>query len=81
MTDLRVAALRWMESNRFFDATGLGIGRSNVYFEGTRDEKVRRIRELGCDVFVDDLAEVLSPRRDAGGVPQDSVRQRAAKRI
>jgi hypothetical protein len=60
MTDLRMAALRWMEGNRFFDATGLGIGRSNVYFEGTRDEKVRRIRSLECDVFVDDLAEVLS---------------------
>jgi hypothetical protein len=59
MTDLRVAALHWMESNRFFDATGLGIGRSDVYFEGTRDEKVRRIRALECDVFVDDLAEVL----------------------
>jgi hypothetical protein len=59
MTDLRVAALRWMESNRFFEATGLCIGRHNVYFESTRDEKVRRIRALECDVFVDDLAEVL----------------------
>jgi hypothetical protein len=59
LTDLRVAALRWMESQQFFDASGLGLERSNVYFEGTRDDKVRRIRELGCDVFVDDLAEVL----------------------
>jgi hypothetical protein len=58
-TDLRVAALQWMESQRFFDVSGLGLERSNVYFEGTRDDKVRRIRELGCDVFVDDLAEVL----------------------
>lgn len=59
LTDLRAAALRWMEGNRFFDGTGLGLDRHNVYFEGTRDEKVRRIRALGCDVFVDDLAEVL----------------------
>jgi hypothetical protein len=58
-TDLRVAALRWMERNRFFDAAGLGVGRNNVYFEGTREEKVRRIRALECNVFVDDLAEVL----------------------
>jgi hypothetical protein len=58
-TDLRQAALRWMESNRFFDAPGLGLGRDRVYFEGTRDEKVSRIRALECDVFVDDLAEVL----------------------
>lgn len=58
-TDLRVAALNWMESNRFFDASGLALERRNVFFEGTRDEKVGRIRSLACDVFVDDLAEVL----------------------
>jgi hypothetical protein len=58
-TDLRVAALQWMESRQFFEASGLGLERGNVYFEGTRDDKVRRIRELGCDVFIDDLAEVL----------------------
>jgi hypothetical protein len=59
-TDLRQAALRWMESNGFFETRGLGLGRANVYFEGTRDEKVSRIRAVECDVFVDDLAEVLS---------------------
>jgi hypothetical protein len=64
-TDLRVAALQWMERRRFFDVSGLGLERSNVYFESTRDDKVRRIRELGCDVFVDDLAEVLVH----GGMP------------
>lgn len=59
LTDLRAAAFQWMENNRFFDVAGLGLGRHNVYFEGTRDGKVRRIRALECDVFVDDLAEVL----------------------
>jgi hypothetical protein len=59
MTDLRAAALRWMDGNGFFDADGLGLGRDDVYFEATRDDKVRRIRAVGCDVFVDDLAEVL----------------------
>lgn len=60
LTDLRAAAFRWMESNRFFDVAGLALGRQNVHFEGTRDDKVRRIRALDCDVFVDDLAEVLA---------------------
>ena len=59
LTDLRAAAIRWMENNRFFAAAGLGIGRGQVYFEATRDDKVRRIRMLECDVFIDDLAEVL----------------------
>jgi len=58
LTDLRAAALQWMERNRFFEG-GLGIDRRNIFFEGTRDEKVRRIRSLACDVFVDDLVEVL----------------------
>jgi hypothetical protein len=31
----------------------------HVYLEATREEKIRRIREVGCDVFVDDLPEVL----------------------
>jgi hypothetical protein len=59
LTDLRAAALQWMESNRFFDVSGLGLERRNVYFEGTREDKVRRIRALECDLFVDDLADVL----------------------
>jgi hypothetical protein len=58
-TDLRAAALQWMEDNRFFDPTGLGLQRQNVYFEGTRDSKIGRIVALGVDVFIDDLAEVL----------------------
>ncbi|MBV8189934.1 MAG: hypothetical protein JOY64_11075 [Alphaproteobacteria bacterium] len=58
-TDLRAAALQWMNGNRFFDPAGLGLQRHNVYFERTRDEKIARIARLGSDVFVDDLAEVL----------------------
>jgi hypothetical protein len=60
LTDLRAAAVRWMEGHRFFESTGLGLERGNIYFEGTRDEKVRRIAALGCELFVDDLAEVLA---------------------
>ena len=60
LTDLRKAALQWMEGKRFFETGGLGLDRANVYFEATRDDKVRRIGALRCDVFVDDLAEVLA---------------------
>jgi hypothetical protein len=58
-TDLRAAAAQWMESNRFFESAGLGLQHQNVYFESTRDDKIRRIAALGIDLFVDDLAEVL----------------------
>jgi hypothetical protein len=59
-TDLRAAALQWMESHRFFDPAGLGLNRDNVHFEGTRDDKIRRIASRGFTLFVDDLAEVLA---------------------
>lgn len=62
-TNLRQAALGWMESRGLFEAAGLE--RCNVHFEATREGKVRRIGALGCAMFVDDLADVLTD----GGMP------------
>lgn len=58
-TNLRDAALRWMESRGFFDANGLGFSRDHVFFASTREEKIARIRDLRCSLFVDDLEEVF----------------------
>ena len=66
-----------------FDPARLGLDRRRVHFEATRDGKVGRIRELGCDVFIDDLPEVLghSAMPDAcrkilfGTEPQDEFEQ------
>ena len=58
-TNLRTAALNWMAKYDLF-ADKYGMTSANVYFELTRDEKVRRIKSLGLDVFIDDLAEVLT---------------------
>lgn len=58
-SNLRDAALRWMHARRFFDLDGFALKAENVFFEPTRDDKVRRIAALGCDVFVDDLPDVL----------------------
>ena len=30
-----------------------------VYFELTKDDKIRRVAEIGCDYFIDDLPEIL----------------------
>lgn len=60
LTDLRAAALHWLEDRGLLDAPGCGVARADVWFEATRDDKVRRIGALGCEVFVDDLAEVLA---------------------
>ena len=57
--NLRRAAVDWMTEHGFFGAEGYGIPVENVYFEGTRSEKLVRISELGCTHFIDDLPEVL----------------------
>jgi len=58
-TNLRECALRWMTSRKFFDREGFGLCAENVFFAGTRDEKIGRIAALECDVFIDDLVDVL----------------------
>lgn len=56
-TNLRSSALNFLEHNGFFDR--LNLQRSHVFFESTREEKIARIKDIGCDVFIDDLPEVL----------------------
>jgi hypothetical protein len=58
-TNLRDAALQWMQKNKFFDEDGLGFSRDQVSFKSTRREKIQRIKDLGCTHFIDDLEEVF----------------------
>jgi hypothetical protein len=57
--NLRQAALDWMKTQGFFRDDGYGLAVNNVYFEGTRAEKLGRIAALACTHFIDDLEEVL----------------------
>jgi len=57
--NLRFAALNWMAAQGLLDGDR-GIARADVYFEGTRAEKLKRIATLSLTHFIDDLAEVLS---------------------
>jgi len=66
--NLRAAALAWLEANGFFAADGFGLRREEVFFEGMRAEKLRRIAAQGCTVFVDDLEEVLTEPEFPPGV-------------
>ncbi|MGH2373446.1 MAG: hypothetical protein ACRDIC_08225 [bacterium] len=66
--NLRQAALAWMASQGFFSHTGFGLTRESVFFEATREEKLTRIAALHCDVFIDDLDEVLSAPTFPAGV-------------
>lgn len=54
--DLWDAAREWLTANGLRD---VGLGLDDVHFLETRDEKVARIAALACDLFIDDLPDVL----------------------
>ncbi len=56
--DLHAAALSWV-AERLQSAGLFAEDNSSVNFLETRQEKVARIAELGCQAFLDDLPEVL----------------------
>jgi hypothetical protein len=57
-----------MTRNKFFDVDGLNLYKQDVYFEGTREEKLKRIEHLGCTHFIDDLEEVFQEQDFPDGV-------------
>ena len=57
--DLHNAALAWLEKNLFFEKSGINLLRENVYFEVSKEDKIKRIETLGCTHFIDDLPEIL----------------------
>ncbi len=59
-TPLRQVAMDWMTALGFFDPSQFGVLPEHVFFNATREEKIAKIKDLGCDVFVDDLIEVFS---------------------
>jgi hypothetical protein len=67
-TNLRTAALAWMTRHSFFASGGLGLSPGRVFFESTRLEKLQRIQDLGCTVFIDDLPEIFSDSSFPAGV-------------
>lgn len=58
--DLHDAARSWLRQQGFFAADGIGLAESEVHFELTKAEKLARIAACGCDLFIDDLPEILT---------------------
>lgn len=56
--DLHAAARGWIEHHLLADGEAL-IPASHIYFELTKQEKLARIGHCQCDVFIDDLPEIL----------------------
>jgi len=54
--NLRQCAVEWLNENCLVPNL---VNHDHLYFCATQSEKVLTTNELGCDVFVDDLVEVL----------------------
>jgi len=65
--DLHAAARGWIERHLRWDGRAL-LASDRVFFELTKEEKLARISACGCEVFIDDLPEILL----AAGFPADT---------
>jgi hypothetical protein len=56
--DLHASASNWINST-LRDSTGLPVSHDKVYFLETNAEKITKIAKMECDVYIDDLPEIL----------------------
>lgn len=56
--DLHASAREWIANNLYQDGFAL-ISDNQIFFEVTKEEKLARIADFNCDVFIDDLPEIL----------------------
>ena len=57
--NLQEASLRWMRNNKLLDAGDNSFKINDIFFEPTREEKIRRVIDLRCTHFIDDLPEIF----------------------
>ena len=57
--DLRVAAINFLKTNSLIGNDDFLINEKNIFFESTKEDKIKRINDLSFDYFIDDLIEIL----------------------
>ena len=66
--DMHQAARDWLVAQHWFTDTVGGLDPERVFFEETKADKLARIAAAGCDVFIDDLPELLAAPDFPGGI-------------
>ncbi len=56
---LREAAMKWLESGGFLETEKTGLSLDRIFFEGSKEAKIKRIIDQGVTTFIDDLPEFL----------------------
>jgi len=57
--DLRLSAKKWIQKELLNEISCVNFSEADIFFENTINDKVNKIEELGCDIYVDDLPEIL----------------------
>lgn len=57
--DLRLSATNWINKNLFCNKE-INILEENIFFEDTIEKKIKKILDEKCDIYVDDLPEILN---------------------
>jgi hypothetical protein len=58
--DLHQSARDWLQTHGFYDPARTRVTPGHVFFELTKEAKLKRIGDAGCSVFLDDLPEFLA---------------------
>ena len=58
--NLRKAATKWIKKNIIDINKDLHFSMKDVYFENNIKKKINRIVKLKCDIFIDDLPQILN---------------------
>jgi hypothetical protein len=66
--DLHAAALDWLSRHGVLGEGAGRLGSDRVHFAPTRRDKLRKIREVGCTAFIDDLPDVFTEPGFPSGV-------------
>jgi len=56
--DLHTAAFQWIATHLVFNHQAL-FNEDHIFFELTKEAKLERIAKINCDIYIDDLPEIL----------------------
>ena len=56
--NLRKKALEWLKKNNLYGYKKV-FNKKNIFFEEKFDDKIKKIKQLKCDYFIDDLSTIL----------------------
>jgi len=58
--NLRKEARKWIQKNIIYKNKIFNFSMKNVYFENSIEKKINRIVKLKCNIFIDDLPQILN---------------------